>query len=90
MQGFLQRMSGSSIIPRLLIPFPISKVLFTFIIVTTLHICTRPRSMVSGMHELSPTFSQSLRDIGVMHTLMVCGVEGLHEVSCVSDYERIN
>ncbi|KAG2108324.1 hypothetical protein BD769DRAFT_1499953, partial [Suillus cothurnatus] len=55
-----------------------------------LHVCVRLRSMVSGIYERSPTFSRSLRDIGITHTLMVCGTEGLHEVICASDRARVN
>lgn len=46
-----------------------------------------PRGMVLGVaeRELSPTFAQSLHEGGVEHALMVCGAEGLDEISCASD-----
>ncbi|KAG1739412.1 glycosyl transferase [Suillus paluster] len=44
----------------------------------------RPRGMVLGVaeRELGPTFAQSLRDGGVERALVVCGAEGLDEISC--------
>jgi anthranilate phosphoribosyltransferase len=47
----------------------------------------RPRGMVLGVaeRELGPTFAQSLREGGVEHALVVCGAEGLDEISCAGD-----
>lgn len=47
----------------------------------------RPRGMVLGVadRELGPTFAQSLRDGGVERALVVCGAEGLDEISCAGD-----
>jgi len=46
-----------------------------------------PRGMVLGIaeRELGPTFAQSLRDGGVERALVVCGAEGLDEISCAGD-----
>jgi len=46
-----------------------------------------PRGMVLGIaeHELGATFAQSLRDAGVQRALVVCGAEGLDEISCAGD-----
>jgi anthranilate phosphoribosyltransferase len=46
-----------------------------------------PRGMVLGVadRELGPTFAQSLRDGGVERALVVCGAEGLDEISCAGD-----
>jgi len=35
--------------------------------------------------ELGPTFAQSLRESGVERALVVCGAEGLDEISCAGD-----
>lgn len=47
----------------------------------------RPRGMVLGVAErqLGHPFAQSLRDGGVVRALVVCGVEGLDEISCAGD-----
>lgn len=47
----------------------------------------RPRGMVLGVaeRELGPIFAQSLRDGGVERALVVCGAEGLDEISCAGD-----
>ncbi|OAX32951.1 anthranilate phosphoribosyltransferase [Rhizopogon vinicolor AM-OR11-026] len=44
----------------------------------------RPRGMVLGVaeRELGPIFAQSLREGGVERALVVCGAEGLDEISC--------
>ncbi|KAJ8692017.1 anthranilate phosphoribosyltransferase, variant 3 [Pleurotus ostreatus] len=44
----------------------------------------RPRGMVLGVaeKEIGATFAQSLRDGGVERALVVCGYEGLDEISC--------
>jgi anthranilate phosphoribosyltransferase len=46
-----------------------------------------PRGMVLGVaeRELGATFAQSLRDAGVQRALVVCGAEGLDEISCAGD-----
>lgn len=47
----------------------------------------RPRGMVVGVAEpeLGYTFAQSLREGGVERCLVVCGAEGLDEISCAGD-----
>ncbi|KAG1727792.1 glycosyl transferase [Suillus lakei] len=47
----------------------------------------RPRGMVLGVadRELGPTFVQTLRDSDVERALVVCGAEGLDEISCAGD-----
>ena len=47
----------------------------------------RPRGMVLGVaeHELGNTFAESLRDGSVQRALVVCGAEGLDEISCAGD-----
>ncbi|KAG2341593.1 anthranilate phosphoribosyltransferase [Suillus weaverae] len=47
----------------------------------------RPRGMVLGVaeRELGPTFVQSLHEGGVERALVVCGAEGLDEISCAGD-----
>lgn len=44
----------------------------------------RPRGMVLGVaeREIGHTFAQSVRDGGVERALVVCGYEGLDEISC--------
>ena len=44
----------------------------------------RPRGMVLGIaeREIGYTFAQSVRDGGVERALVVCGYEGLDEISC--------
>lgn len=44
----------------------------------------RPRGMVLGVaeREIGATFAQSLREGGVERALVVCGYEGLDEISC--------
>lgn len=44
----------------------------------------RPQGMVLGVavKEIGPTFASSLRDGGVERALVVCGYEGLDEISC--------
>ena len=44
----------------------------------------RPRGMVLGIaeREIGYTFAQSVRDGGVERALIVCGYEGLDEISC--------
>lgn len=44
----------------------------------------RPRGMVLGVaeREIGYTFAQSLRDGGVERALVVCGYEGIDEISC--------
>ncbi|KAI0312933.1 glycosyl transferase [Amylostereum chailletii] len=46
-----------------------------------------PRGMVLGVaeRELGSTFAQSLRDAGVLRAFIVCGAEGLDEISCAGD-----
>ncbi|EGO23417.1 hypothetical protein SERLADRAFT_370316 [Serpula lacrymans var. lacrymans S7.9] len=47
----------------------------------------RPKGMVLGVAdpELGPIFAQSLREGGVQRALVVCGAEGLDEISCAGD-----
>lgn len=47
----------------------------------------RPRGMVLGVaeRELGPTFAQSLSNGGVQRALVVCGAEGLDEISCAGE-----
>ena len=47
----------------------------------------RPRGMVLGIaeRELGSTFAQSLRDGGVDRALILCGAEGLDEISCAGN-----
>ncbi|KAI0033495.1 anthranilate phosphoribosyltransferase TrpD [Vararia minispora EC-137] len=47
----------------------------------------RPHGMVLGVAEraLGHTFAASLRDAGVRHALVVCGAEGLDEISCAGE-----
>lgn len=47
----------------------------------------RPKGMVLGVAEraLGNTFAQSLKDGGVQRALVVCGAEGLDEISCAGD-----
>ncbi|KAG2114360.1 glycosyl transferase [Suillus discolor] len=47
----------------------------------------RPRGMVLGVaeRELGPTFVQSLHEGGVERALVVCGAEGLDEISCAGN-----
>lgn len=47
----------------------------------------RPRGMVLGVaeRELGLPFAKSLRDGGVVSALVVCGAEGLDEISCAGD-----
>ncbi|KAF8553654.1 anthranilate phosphoribosyltransferase TrpD [Imleria badia] len=47
----------------------------------------RPRGMLLGVaeRELGLPFAQSLRDGGVARALVVCGAEGLDEISCAGD-----
>jgi len=47
----------------------------------------RPRGMVLGVaeRELGLTFAQSLHEGGVERALVVCGAEGLDEISCAGD-----
>lgn len=47
----------------------------------------RPRGMVLGVaeHELGLPFAKSLRDGGVVRALVVCGAEGLDEISCAGE-----
>ncbi|KIJ61086.1 hypothetical protein HYDPIDRAFT_177161 [Hydnomerulius pinastri MD-312] len=47
----------------------------------------RPRGMVLGVaeRELGPPFAKSLHDGGVERALIVCGAEGLDEISCAGD-----
>ena len=44
----------------------------------------RPRGMVLGVaeREIGPTFAHSLQEGGVERALVVCGYEGLDEISC--------
>ncbi|KAF9221045.1 anthranilate phosphoribosyltransferase, TrpD [Gyrodon lividus] len=46
-----------------------------------------PRGMVLGVaeRELGLPFAKSLRDGGVVRALVVCGAEGLDEISCAGD-----
>ncbi|KAH7913354.1 glycosyl transferase family, a/b domain-containing protein [Hygrophoropsis aurantiaca] len=46
-----------------------------------------PKGMVLGVaeKELGQTFAQSLSDGGVQRALVVCGAEGLDEISCAGD-----
>ncbi|EIM86242.1 anthranilate phosphoribosyltransferase TrpD [Stereum hirsutum FP-91666 SS1] len=46
-----------------------------------------PRGMVLGVaeRELGMTFAHSLQDSGVERALVVCGAEGLDEISCAGD-----
>lgn len=46
-----------------------------------------PRGMVVGVaeRELGNIFAQSLRDGGVENAYVVCGAEGLDEISCAGD-----
>ncbi|KAH7927668.1 anthranilate phosphoribosyltransferase [Leucogyrophana mollusca] len=46
-----------------------------------------PKGMVLGVaeRELGQTFAQSLSDGGVRRALVVCGAEGLDEISCAGD-----
>ncbi|KAG1878609.1 glycosyl transferase [Suillus tomentosus] len=109
----LQSLDCSFTAPSPGIPFPISKVPFTFILAPHYHPAlamiapyrkslpfrtlfnvlgplinpARPRGMVLGVaeRELGPTFAQSLRDGGVERALVVCGAEGLDEISCAGD-----
>lgn len=47
----------------------------------------RPRGMLLGVaeRELGLPFAQCLRDGGVTNALVVCGAEGLDEISCAGD-----
>ncbi|EPQ54891.1 anthranilate phosphoribosyltransferase [Gloeophyllum trabeum ATCC 11539] len=47
----------------------------------------RPRGMVLGVaeKELGATFAKSLRDGGVQRAMVVCGAEGLDEISCAGE-----
>ncbi|KAH9849466.1 anthranilate phosphoribosyltransferase TrpD [Lenzites betulinus] len=47
----------------------------------------RPRGMVLGVaeRELGAPFAQSLKDGGVQRAFVVCGAEGLDEISCAGD-----
>ncbi|TFK83929.1 anthranilate phosphoribosyltransferase TrpD [Polyporus arcularius HHB13444] len=47
----------------------------------------RPRGMVLGVaeRELGPTFAHSLADGGVKRAFVVCGAEGLDEISCAGE-----
>ena len=47
----------------------------------------KPRGMVLGVaeRELGPTFAHSLADGGVKRAFVVCGAEGLDEISCAGD-----
>lgn len=47
----------------------------------------RPHGMVVGVaeKELGETFAMSLRDGGVQRALVVCGKEGLDEISCAGE-----
>ncbi|KAI0738865.1 anthranilate phosphoribosyltransferase TrpD [Daedaleopsis nitida] len=47
----------------------------------------RPRGMVLGVaeRELGPTFAHSLAEGGVKRAFVVCGAEGLDEISCAGD-----
>ena len=44
----------------------------------------RPKGMVLGVAEpeIGPMFAHSLGEVGVEHALVVCGFEGLDEISC--------
>lgn len=46
-----------------------------------------PKGMVLGVAEraLGPTFAHSLSDGGVQRALVVCGAEGLDEISCAGE-----
>ncbi|KAF9041831.1 anthranilate phosphoribosyltransferase, TrpD [Hymenopellis radicata] len=79
-------------------PMPIPRVPFTFILAPHYHPAlaflapyrkalpfrTIPRGMVLGIaeKEIGSTFAKSLRDGGVERALVVCGYEGLDEISC--------
>jgi len=47
----------------------------------------RPQGMVVGVaeREIGATFAHSLRDGGVERAIVVCGAEGLDEISCAGD-----
>lgn len=47
----------------------------------------QPKGMVLGVAvpELGNTFAQSLKEGGVQRALVVCGAEGLDEISCAGD-----
>jgi anthranilate phosphoribosyltransferase len=47
----------------------------------------RPQGMVVGIaeREIGATFAHSLRDGGVQRALVVCGAEGLDEISCAGN-----
>jgi len=47
----------------------------------------KPQGMLLGVaeRELGATFAQSLRDGGVERALVVCGAEGLDEISCAGE-----
>lgn len=47
----------------------------------------KPRGMVLGVaeREIGDTFARSLRDSGVDRAMVVCGAEGLDEISCAGD-----
>ncbi|KAI0265700.1 glycosyl transferase family, a/b domain-containing protein [Gloeopeniophorella convolvens] len=47
----------------------------------------RPRGMLLGVAEpaLAPPFAAALRAAGVQRALVVCGAEGLDEISCAGD-----
>ncbi|TFK48840.1 anthranilate phosphoribosyltransferase [Heliocybe sulcata] len=47
----------------------------------------RPQGMVLGVaeKELGMTFARSLRDGGVVRAMVVCGAEGLDEISCAGE-----
>lgn len=47
----------------------------------------RPRGMVLGVaeRELGSTFAHSLQEGGVQRAFVVCGAEGLDEISCAGD-----
>lgn len=47
----------------------------------------RPKGMLVGVaeHDLGETFAKSLMNGGVEHALVVCGAEGLDEISCAGN-----
>ena len=68
-------------------PLPLNRHRTMFNVLGPLINPARPRGMVLGVaeRELGPTFAHSLADGGVQRAFVVCGAEGLDEISCAGD-----